>query len=684
MDFQGLLPKKTIGAIIFSESGVSCKFEGGIMCEIMRSGRLAVIALLGLALPAFAAQLDGYAELSGNVSGSEPGVLPVVYAYNTDKSVGYTVYVVDGKYRAVNLIPGSYDVTIRAAVGQLEGFTPETVSLEVAADEKLTADFALKNVGPVPNYVNGLPYEACTANRPKPDDVPCEPYEIQSYDEIFPAGRGREIMESTCLGCHHVQLFAFNTPRTYGGGRGKKNKAVWEFTVDRMHKRVPAQLGGIRLGQASMMDEALIPPEDRDILIEYLNDNFGYDAPSRLVELNNEPELDLKALEKAQFVEYRYKEPADEHPVWPWPHRVDFDNDGNVWLSYVGCCVVRFDPRTGDSTPFTGHGGGYGIAVDHSDGTVWFSPANRLDPETGLVDNWIGAGGGSLAFDSKANLWMAGFFGGITKWDRKTNSIMRWDVPVVRSRPYGMIVDFTDKVWFADYHTSGLTRFDPETEEFKHFNITPEKPTGIRRLGVDSTNMIWTATYGSPNRQRGERNTGGSVFRLNPETGEVMQRDLGIDYSNPYNAEADPDDNIWINPDNYLVKYNQKADTMTRYPLPTRTDMVKTRITRDGAVWTVYRNAGHYAGYGGTAAVLYPDKDKIITLAAYHPENGAGHHASKYKGPLAPKVKGANKVGYGARNAEEYEEWALANGLPGPEAKPPPSREDADDVGEAF
>jgi hypothetical protein len=78
---------------------------------------------------------------------------------------------------------------------------------------------------------------------------------------------------------------------------------------------------------------------------------------------------------------------------------------------------------------------------------------------------------------------------------------------------------------------------------------------------------------------------------------------------------------------------------------------------------------------------LYPDKDKITTLAAYHPENGAGHHGSKYKGPLAPKVTGGTKVSYGSQNAEAYEEWALANDLPGPELAVP---EEDEDAGEAF
>ena len=557
--------------------------------------------------------------------------------------------------------------------------------MDVGADVHVTADFALKNVGPVPNYVNGLPYEPCTPNRPTPENAAklayavkhggvergkaigdCEPYIIQPYDEIFPPAAGRTIMERTCLACHHVQLFAFNTPRTYGGGRAKKDRSAWAFNVNR---KVTRTGWGTALGRATHIDPELLPPEDREVLIDYLAENFGVDAPSRLVQLRSEPELDLKALEKAQWVEYIYHEDPDKFPVWPWPHRVDFDNDGNVWLAYNNCCVVRFDPRTGESKAFdVGGGGGYGIAVDHTDGTVWYSPANRLDPETGLIDRWQGAGGGSIKFDSNANLWMVGMGGSVTQWERQSNSIRSWSVPIVRSWPYGMIVDFKDNVWFADFFTSGVTRFDTKTEEFKHFNITTERPSSIRRLGVDSKNMIWAATYGNPNRRQPDgRNVGGSLFRLNPETGEVMQRNLGIENSNPYNAEADPDDNIWVNPDNYLVKYDQKADTMTRYPAPTRTDFVKTRITRDGTVWTVYRNAGHYAGYGGSAAALYPDKDKITTLAAYHPENGAGHHASKYKGRPAPRVTGGIKVGYGKRNDREFEEWALANDLPGPD-----------------
>ena len=147
--------------------------------------------------------------------------------------------------------------------------------------------------------------------------------------------------------------------------------------------------------------------EDREVLIDYLAENFPWDAPSRLVQLRTEPELDLEALEKAQFIEYIWKEDPDpeKYSYWPWAHRADFDSDGNVWLSYHQCCPVRIDPRTGESKAFEtpgsnaksqGNRSTYGIAVDHTDGTVWFSRANRLDPETGLIDRWEGVGGGSV------------------------------------------------------------------------------------------------------------------------------------------------------------------------------------------------------------------------------------------------------------------------------------------------
>ena len=81
--------------------------------------------------------------MSGKVEGAIPGLLPVVYAYNNDKVLAYTVFVVDGEYRAVKMIPGQYDVTIRPAIDQLEGFDPQTVSIDLGPGDEAEVDSLL-------------------------------------------------------------------------------------------------------------------------------------------------------------------------------------------------------------------------------------------------------------------------------------------------------------------------------------------------------------------------------------------------------------------------------------------------------------------------------------------------------------------------------------------------------------
>ena len=209
-------------------------------------------------------------------------MLPVVYAYNKDKILAYTVFVVDGEYRAVKMIPGNYDVTIRPAIDQLEGFDPQTVSIDLGPGDEAEVDFSLSGVGPIVDYVGGVDYPNA---------------EILPYDEVYPPGPGRDALERTCHGCHNVNFIPYNYPRAYSGGRAPKNKAAWAVTVDRMHKG-PA-FG--RVGKATLFDPQYLPPEDRDALVDYLAEHFPEDRPPVVVQLTREPELDLEALKKAMY-----------------------------------------------------------------------------------------------------------------------------------------------------------------------------------------------------------------------------------------------------------------------------------------------------------------------------------------------------------------------------------------------
>ena len=69
-------------------------------------------------------------------------------------------------------------------------------------------------------------------------------------------------------------------------------------------------------------------------------------------------------------------------------------------------------------------------------------------------------GSNTQIFDSSGNLWLSFLgAGGLGKWDRASDTIQWWDVPVIASRPYGIIVDNQDKIWWADYHNGGVSRF---------------------------------------------------------------------------------------------------------------------------------------------------------------------------------------------------------------------------------
>jgi hypothetical protein len=106
--------------------------------------------------------------------------------------------------------------------------------------------------------------------------------------------------------------------------------------------------------------------------------------------------------------------------------------------------------------------------------------------------------------------------------------------------------------------------------------------------------------------------------------------------------------------DNYVVKFDQKTNEFTRYPLPERTDVPKLAVTRDGAVWFGPRNAGEFGDYGGSASVLYPDKDKIKTFAAYYFPGSDRDHKADYHGPGTPVTNTVKLVPAAEQNPGAY------------------------------
>lgn len=577
-----------------------------------------------------AAPLPGMVELAGKVSVSKPVGQLAVYAYNTDKRVGYLVYVVNGAYRVTNMFPGHYEVTLRGTVGQKNwGLSPQTSKTEIAAGAKGAMDFVLNDTSIKPVYAGGLTYEGFSDvayDEAKPVAVPTP------YDEIYPPGRPRELIEGICMGCHTASFLPYGVPRTFPDGRPVHDKDGWAITVDRM------------LLKKTYMDgrPLTLSPQDRAELIDYLNVHFGPDAKPRAVLQVQDPPLDEAALAKAQFIEYRF--PNTKKFPTRSNHHITFNPDGTVWTldrgsNGPGRGPIWLDPSTAMHEFYPDNGEGEPIIAEwisaDIDGSVWFAGLRHFDRKTGNLDIYKSASASTSPlpnnpampqptnvvpgnhigiltsiFDSAGDMWLTS--GGITRWNRKTDTFQRWEIPSYRAGSYGISLDSKDRVWIAEAGTDGVGRFDPKTEKYVHCKLA-EDPLAyqFRRVGVDLRDRGWAAAWSS----KGMMNS--KLYRCDAETHEVKGWKMPIDYTNPYDAAVDDTDNVWVATDNHVVKFDQKTERFTLYPVTARTDIPRLTISQGGNIWFAPRNAGQSGGYGSAITVLYPDKDKITTLKAF-------------------------------------------------------------------
>jgi virginiamycin B lyase len=535
---------------------------------------------------------EGTGSLSGMVTADQPFKAAQVTARHLDSNVIFMVYTAGGAYRAVHMFPGRYEINV-----EKPGFAAPAQQVVIKAGANTVTDFKLQAADPTQ-----LAAEKYAGSKFMVDEL-----QLASYEQIYPPGPGRDLIEKTCIICHGVNFLP-------GGPRSQEG---WDAALDMMMKQ--GQAYGVEDG-ASLISPDVVDDRGREILLAYLTENFGEEAPPRAVRIDAEYPLDEDALAKAMYVEYEI--PDTEVMTNRWIQEPHFDQQGNVWFTERGypSAMTRLDPRTGQYTDFMNPdpaGSPHGVVVD-PDGSVWWAGRDvylaHLDPVSGKVTEYPvdgpGLHGHTPVLDSQTNIWFSMLPGNrIGKWDRQTDKIKIYKVPTARARPYGIIVDPQDQIWFAEFHVCRIGRFDPETETFSEYS-GPTSACTIRRLGMDSKGIVWFGLFSA-----------GKLGRLDPDTGQVTEYDIPASFSEPYDTWPDADDNIWISDGGQrgaLIKFDQNTETFTFYPSRLRTDMPKLAITREGAIWYSARWAARAPDTPATVGVLYPDMDKITTLAAYY------------------------------------------------------------------
>jgi hypothetical protein len=87
-----------------------------------------------------ARSLPGTATLSGTVDSATPFKAAQVFIRNAEKRMLYMVYTSEGKYQAVNLFPGDYEVSVRTW-----GLESDVQKLTLSAGQNGRANLSLKD-----------------------------------------------------------------------------------------------------------------------------------------------------------------------------------------------------------------------------------------------------------------------------------------------------------------------------------------------------------------------------------------------------------------------------------------------------------------------------------------------------------------------------------------------------------
>src|SRR5436190_20909524 len=119
---------------------------------VLATASLACLYGLITLAPARAADADGLpgaATVTGVVRAPKAFKAAQVHLMNVDKNVLFMVYTSGGRYRAANLFPGKYEVTVRA---QCLSGDPQTI--ELAAGGRQTLEITLREA-PAPAAPQG-------------------------------------------------------------------------------------------------------------------------------------------------------------------------------------------------------------------------------------------------------------------------------------------------------------------------------------------------------------------------------------------------------------------------------------------------------------------------------------------------------------------------------------------------
>jgi virginiamycin B lyase len=346
----------------------------------------------------------------------------------------------------------------------------------------------------------------------------------------LPDGKGKQLVEGMCSGCHALQLISNSSGYT---------REHWTELV------------------GAMVDISGNAAQQKEI-VDYLATNFPPNTRRAAKAVPGKFQLAFREWTMSQLGQ-RTRDPIQAA-------------DGSIWYAgQFGNLIGRLDPRTGEVKEYPLPAGAMPHTVQlDPQGRPWYSGNKNgtigwIDPATGKATVYKmpdpeATDPHTIAFDQKGIVYFtfqaANMIG---RLNPQTGEIKLVKVAAQRSQPYDIKFDREGALWVSCNARPCLLKVQPDTLEITEIKL-PLPTTTVRRFDVAPDGIIWYVNSGS-----------GRLGRLNPKSGEIKEWD------SPSGARSHPyaisllDGAVWYNesgvrPD-MLVRFDIATETFQSWPI---------------------------------------------------------------------------------------------------------------------
>ncbi len=285
-----------------------------------------------------------------------------------------------------------------------------------------------------------------------------------------------------------------------------------------------------------------------------------------------------------------------EWPV-PWentrPRDPDVAPNGSIWfVGQAGDYVGHFDPeseefRRFELPPGTGP---HNVIVDR-DAFLWIAGnrqgfIGKMNPNTGQLTRYPMPldevkDPHTLVFTGEGEIWFSAQWANhVGRLNQRSGEVQLVEVPIEKSRPYGVKMDSKGRPWFVLLGANGLATVDPETFELEVIR-TPREASRLRRIAITSDDRIWYTDYSE-----------GWLGVYDPATGDFEEWPNPSEQSGPYALAVDDEDRLWFvethpSPNNF-VGFDSATETFfSQTPVPSGAGAVRHMVfePETGVIW---------------------------------------------------------------------------------------------------